>query len=46
MLRFADVNLKLISNVEKYQFVEIMISGDISMICKGYAEANNIFLKS
>ena len=39
MLRFNDVNLKLISDIEKYQFIEIMI-------CKGYIEANNKFLKS
>ena len=46
MLRFTDVNLKLISDIEKYQFVESTIREGISMICKGYAEANNKFLKS
>ena len=46
MLRFTDVNLKLISDIEKYQFFESTIRGGISMICKGYAEANNKFLKS
>ena len=46
MLRFTDANLKLISDIEKYQFVESAIMGGISMICKGFAEANNIFLKS
>ena len=45
MLRFTDYNLKLISDIEKYQFVESMISGTISMICKGYAKGNNKSLK-
>ena len=50
MLRFNDVNLNPIkvnlnpiSDIEKY---ESMIRDGISMICKGYAEANNKFLKS
>ena len=46
MLRFIDVNLKLISNFEKYQFIESTIKGGISMICKEYCEANTKFLKS
>ena len=44
--RFTDVNLKLISNIKKYQFFESPIRGSISMIFKGYAKANNKFLKS
>ena len=44
MLRFIDVNLKVISDVAKYQFIESTIRGGISIICKGYAEANNKFL--
>ena len=46
MLRFNDVNLNPISDIEKYQFTESMTRDGISMICKGYAEANNKFLKS
>ena len=46
MLRLTSVNSKLISNIEKYQFIESTIRGGISIICKGYAEANNTFLKS
>ena len=46
MLRFTEVNLKLISDIEKYQFIECMISGDISMICKGSPKAKNKFWKS
>ena len=45
LLRFTDVNLKLISDIEKYQFMESTIRGGISMICKGYPEASNEFLK-
>ena len=46
MLTFKNINLKLISNTEKYQFIESTIRGGISMICKSYAEANYNFLKS
>ena len=46
MLRFTDVSLKLISDIEKYQLFESAIRGGISIICKRYAEANNKFLKS
>ena len=46
MLKFIDVNLKLISDIGKCQFIESSIRGGISMICKNYAEANNKFLKS
>ena len=46
MLKFTDVTTKLVSDTEKYQFVERAIRGAISMICKGYLEANNKFLKS
>lgn len=45
MLSFTDVYLKLISDIEKYQFVESTVKGGIFMICKGYAGANNKFLK-
>ena len=45
VLRFTDVNLKLILDIEEYQFNENAIRNDISMICKGYAESNNKFLK-
>ena len=46
MLRFNDVNLKLISETETYQFVESMIRGVISIISKSHAESNNKFSKS
>ena len=44
MLTFADVNLKLMSDIKKHncKFVESP-TGGIFMICKGYAEANNNF---
>ena len=44
MLRFTDVNLKSISDIENYQFHKSTIKGGISMIFKSYAEANNEFL--
>ena len=40
MLRFIEVNLKLISDIEKYKLIQGAISGGVSMTCKGYAEAN------
>ena len=46
LLRFTDANLKLISDIEKYQFILSKIRGGISMICKDCAEATNKFLKS
>ena len=45
MLRFTNVNLKLISETEKYELVQSTISSGVSMICKGYAEASNKSLK-
>ena len=33
MLKFTDVNLKLTSDIEKYQFIESTIRGAISIIC-------------
>ena len=41
MLRFTDLNSKLILVIETYQFIESTIKGGIFMICEGYAEANN-----
>ena len=46
MLRFLDIDLKLISDVKKHQFLESTIRGGISMIRKSYAEGNNKFLGS
>ena len=40
MLRFTDINVKLISDIKKYQFFESMLMGGISMIFLGYEEAN------
>ena len=34
MLRFTDVNLKLISDIERYQFVESTIRGGIYVILR------------
>ena len=43
--RFAVVNLKLISDIEKYRYIEKGIRGDISMICKGNTKVSKTFLK-
>ena len=40
MKMFVGVRLKIILDIENYQFIESLIKGDISMICKGYTEAN------
>ena len=41
MLGYMAVDLKLISDMETYQIIEIMVTRGISFISKGYAEANN-----
>ena len=46
MLRFKHVDLKLISDIEKYRLIENKIRGGVFMIFKGYDEAKNKFLKS
>ena len=35
MLRFTDADLKVISDIEKYQFTKSIIRGDIFMIFLG-----------
>ena len=45
MLRVTVVSLKLISGIEKYQFIDSLIRSGISMISKWYAKAKNKFLK-
>ena len=46
MLRFTDAELKLISDIEKYQFIENVIWAGIWMNCKSYRKVKNIFLIS
>ena len=46
IVRFIDINLNLMVDVKKYQFIESTLRVCISMICKGYVEVNNKFLKS
>ena len=41
MLGYMAVDLKLISDMETYQIIEIMVTRGISFISKCYAEANN-----
>ena len=45
VLKFTDISLKLIWNIEKHHTIENTIRGDISMIYKNYSVANNEFLK-
>ena len=46
ILRFTGVKLILMRDIEKYQFIESTTRDCISMIFRGYAEANKTFLKS
>ena len=46
MLKFTNVNSKLISDIAKGKFIETTRRGGVSMILKGYTEANNKFIKS
>ena len=41
MLRFEYVNLKLISDIEKYHCIKSIKRDVVSMICKRYVETNN-----
>lgn len=41
VLRFTDVNLKLIIGIKKYQFVEWIMRGGTSIIYAGYSKAND-----
>ena len=41
LIKFIDVNSKLTLDVEKYQFIEKMIRGGISVICQEYVGTNN-----
>ena len=45
-LRFTGTNLKLISDIEKQEVIKSTIRSGVSLICKGFDEANNKFLKS
>lgn len=38
--------LKTIPDIVRYQFIESIIRGGISIICRGHSEAKNKFLKS
>ena len=46
MAVLRGVSWKLISDIEKHQFIESVIRAGISMICKGPSKASNKFLKS
>ena len=46
MLGFSDFNLKLISVIEKYRFIESILKVCISITFKEYAETSNKFSKS
>ena len=46
MKKFAGITLKLISDIKKYQFIEIRIRGGMSVICKSCDNNDNSeFLK-
>ena len=46
MLRFSDLNLRLISVIGKHQFIESTLRCCISVTFKEYAEVSNKFSKS
>ena len=45
MLKMISVKLELITDINKYLFIEQGLSGGISYICKIFSEANNKYIK-
>ena len=46
MLKMTEIKLELISNIDKYYFVEKGLRGGISYISKRFIEANNKYMKN
>ena len=46
MLKMTEIELKLISDIDLFLFVEKVMSGGISHIAKTFSKANNIYMKS
>ena len=46
MLKMAGVKLELISDMDKYLFIEQGLRGGISYICKRFSEANSKCIKN
>ena len=46
MLKMTEIKLELISDIDKYYFVEKGLSGGISYISKRFSEANNKCMKN
>ena len=44
MLKMIDVKLEIISDIDKYLFIEKRLRGGISYIAKKYAKANNKYM--
>ena len=46
MLKITGIKLELISDIEKYLFIEQGLRGGISYICKRFSEGNNKYMKN
>ena len=46
MLKMTEIELKKISDIDKYLFIEKGLRGGISYIAKRYSKANNKYMKN